>query len=323
MPDRMGDLDKCIIEEYAKCRAFYDKSHPNFKDRVHTEKAWMEIAAKLGYNANLLKERMYQLRNRYNLEKRKLETMRQEGEEPRCTWALYNLMTFLDGHIRPRKSYKAMMRRNQQRQQGNHMPSITRQHQQFIDSIAGNSECSLFELQRQQQENYQKMVNEAPAEVKAEYVYDSYGPIVDEIDEEDVANQQSPNGVENFINPTVLLGADDSKDETAENSEQKQSANVSELSQPQASTSQPTPYINVRHVDGMKRKHSEISGHHHDQFYLQNQLLARQNLERRTDKFNAFGHFMATSLAEMPEHRALELVAKFTIQLVNALGEKH
>lgn len=71
-----------------------------------------------------------------------------------------------------------MMRRNQQRQQGNHMPSITRQHQQFIDSIAGNSECSLFELQRQQQENYQKMVNEAPAEVKAEYVYDSYGPIV-------------------------------------------------------------------------------------------------------------------------------------------------
>lgn len=27
----------------------------------------------------------------------------------------------------------------------------------------------------------------------------------DEIDEEDVANQQSPNGVENFINPTVLL----------------------------------------------------------------------------------------------------------------------
>ncbi|XP_055676935.1 uncharacterized protein LOC129786127 isoform X2 [Lutzomyia longipalpis] len=317
MLDRMGDLDKCIIEEYAKCRAFYDKSHPNFKDRVHTEKAWMEIAAKLGYNANLLKERMYQLRNRYNLEKRKLETMRQEGEEPRCTWALYNLMTFLDGHIRPRKSYKAMMRRNQQRQ-GNHLPNIARQHQQYIDSIAGGSECSLFELQRQQQENYQKMV-EGPSDVKAEYIYDS-----DEVEEEDAANQQSPNGVENFINPTVVLGADDSKDDAAENSEQKQSANVSELSQPQASTSQPsTPYINVRNVDGLKRKHSEISGHHHDQMYLQNQLLNRHNFERRADKFNAFGHFMATSLAEMPEHRALELVAKFTIQLVNALGEKH
>lgn len=33
---------------------------------------------------------------------------------------------------------------------------------------------------------------------------------------------------------TICRGADDSKDETAENSEQKQSANVSELSQPQA-----------------------------------------------------------------------------------------
>ncbi|GAB0099231.1 uncharacterized protein DMENIID0001_150790 [Sergentomyia squamirostris] len=323
MLDTMGDLDKCIIEEYAKCRAFYDKSHPNFKDRVHTEKAWMEIAAKLGYNANLLKERMYQLRNRYNLEKRKLETMRQEGEEPRCTWALYNLMTFLDGHIRPRKSYKAMMRRQQQRQQGNHMPNLTRQHQQFLDSMAGNSECSLFELQRQQQESYQRMANsEAPTEVKAEYIYDSYGSIVDEMDEEDVANQQSPNGVENFINPTVVIGAEDSKDDSAENSEQqKNSANVSDLSQPQASTSQSNPYINVRHVDGMKRKHSELSVH--DQFYLQNQTINRQHYERRADKFNAFGHFMATSLAEMPENKALELVAKFTIQLVNALGEKH
>lgn len=61
----------------------------------------------------LLKDRIYQLRNRYNLEKRKVEHLRDSGESnARSTWPLFNNLTFLDGHIRPRKSYKSMMRRS-------------------------------------------------------------------------------------------------------------------------------------------------------------------------------------------------------------------
>lgn len=69
----------------------------------------------------LLKDRIYQLRNRYNLEKRKVEALRSEGLVQACsTWPLFNNLTFLDGHIRPRKSYKSMMRRS----------SVDRRHSQ-------------------------------------------------------------------------------------------------------------------------------------------------------------------------------------------------
>lgn len=55
---------------------------------------------------------MYQLRNRYNLEKRKVESLRNEGiRSPKSSWPLFAHLTFLDGHIRPRKSYKSMMKR--------------------------------------------------------------------------------------------------------------------------------------------------------------------------------------------------------------------
>lgn len=61
----------------------------------------------------LLKDRMYQLRNRYNLEKRKVENMRAEGQKnPKSSWPLFQNLNFLDGHIRPRKSYKTMMKRS-------------------------------------------------------------------------------------------------------------------------------------------------------------------------------------------------------------------
>lgn len=61
----------------------------------------------------LLKDRIYQLRNRYNLEKRKVESMRLDGIlEAKSSWPLFVHLTFLDGHIRPRKSYKSMMRRS-------------------------------------------------------------------------------------------------------------------------------------------------------------------------------------------------------------------
>ena len=59
---------------------------------------------------------MYQLRNRYNLEKRKVESLRLDGcKNPKSTWPLFRHLTFLDGHIRPRKSYKSMMKRSYNR----------------------------------------------------------------------------------------------------------------------------------------------------------------------------------------------------------------
>lgn len=55
---------------------------------------------------------MNQLRNRYNLEKRKIMSLKDDGiRNPKTSWPLFQHLGFLDNHIRPRKSYKGMMRK--------------------------------------------------------------------------------------------------------------------------------------------------------------------------------------------------------------------
>jgi hypothetical protein len=127
---KMGDLDVNLITLYARTPALYDKRNPFYKDKQYSERAWNDISAKLGYKGNhqnlidgddyadifndpfsveILKDRMLQLRNRYNLEKRKIEQMRSETcPNPKSTWALYKYLLFFDGHIKQRRSYKML-----------------------------------------------------------------------------------------------------------------------------------------------------------------------------------------------------------------------
>lgn len=126
---KMGDLDVNLITLYARTPALYDKRNPFYKDKQYSERAWNDISMKLGYKGNryrsdvdtsnteandpfsveILKDRMLQLRNRYNLEKRKIETMRSEVcPNPKSTWALYKYLLFFDGHIKQRRSYKML-----------------------------------------------------------------------------------------------------------------------------------------------------------------------------------------------------------------------
>lgn len=127
---KMGDLDVNLITLYARTPALYDKRNPFYKDKQYSERAWNDISMKLGYKGNhyrfgdvesshterndpfsveILKDRMLQLRNRYNLEKRKIETMRSEScPNPKSTWALYKYLLFFDGHIKQRRSYKML-----------------------------------------------------------------------------------------------------------------------------------------------------------------------------------------------------------------------
>lgn len=125
---KMGDLDVNLITLYARTPALYDKRNPFYKDKPYSERAWNDISMKLGYKGNryrtddvdvvnaddpfsveILKDRMLQLRNRYNLEKRKIEAMRSETcPNPKSTWALYKYLLFFDGHIKQRRSYKML-----------------------------------------------------------------------------------------------------------------------------------------------------------------------------------------------------------------------
>lgn len=67
-------------------------------------------------SVSLLKDRMLQLRNRYNLEKRRLEQLSLEHPHKimNSPWPLYNHLSFLSNHIRSRRSYKSMMTRSNQ-----------------------------------------------------------------------------------------------------------------------------------------------------------------------------------------------------------------
>ncbi len=105
----MSALDLKLINEFRLIPALYNRDNARFKDKAFVERAWKAIAKKLGYDVNILKDRMYQLRNRYNLEKRKLQSMQDDGvTNPKSMWPLFHNLNFLNGHIRQRKSYKMM-----------------------------------------------------------------------------------------------------------------------------------------------------------------------------------------------------------------------
>lgn len=103
----MSTIDLKLINEFRLVPALYDRNCKRFKDKAFVSNSWNNIAKKLRYNTNILKDRMCQLRNRYNLEKRKLQALREEGiTNPKSMWPLYHNLNFLSGHIKQRKSYK-------------------------------------------------------------------------------------------------------------------------------------------------------------------------------------------------------------------------
>ena len=60
---------------------------------------------------SILKDRILQLRNRYNLEKRRIEQLKEENptKQYESPWPLYDHLHFLSDHIRARRSYKKML----------------------------------------------------------------------------------------------------------------------------------------------------------------------------------------------------------------------
>lgn len=46
---KMGDLDINLITLYARTPALYDKRDSLYRDKQYAERAWNEIAEKLGY----------------------------------------------------------------------------------------------------------------------------------------------------------------------------------------------------------------------------------------------------------------------------------
>ncbi|XP_043652861.1 uncharacterized protein LOC122619792 [Drosophila teissieri] len=100
-----GEFDLSLIREYRSHSVLYDRNNKRFKDKLYVAQIWEEIAHKLGYDATSIRERMTTLRNRYNIEKRRVEN----GLSTQSSqWPLFESLQFLGDHIRPRRSFKNM-----------------------------------------------------------------------------------------------------------------------------------------------------------------------------------------------------------------------
>ncbi|KAH8382860.1 hypothetical protein KR009_005651, partial [Drosophila setifemur] len=98
-----GEFDLGLIQEYRSRPALYDRSNKRFKDKLYLAQQWEQMSHKLGYDATSLRDRMITLRNRYNIEKRRVENGLSTASSQ---WPLFESLQFLGDHIRPRRSFK-------------------------------------------------------------------------------------------------------------------------------------------------------------------------------------------------------------------------
>lgn len=118
-----------------------------------------------------VRDRINQLRNRYNLEKRKVDLQKADGYANACsTWPLFEHLRFLDSHIRPRKSYKALgrkprpvgrPRRNEFYKNDSYVMFNDRCATQYANPIA-------LQQQQQQQQEHQQLLQDQNIQIKSE-----------------------------------------------------------------------------------------------------------------------------------------------------------
>ncbi|KAL5274053.1 hypothetical protein ACFFRR_000670 [Megaselia abdita] len=264
----MGDLDVNLIREFESRPAFYDRNDMYYKDKIYCENGWEEISNALGYDVSLLKDRMLQLRNRYNLEKRRLEQLSLENPHKQMTspWPLYNHLSFLSNHIRSRRSYKSMMTRSNPMEMMMYSNSNSNQGSPGMDMLGGMD----HHYAPEHFESFEDI------QIKHEKMEDC-----DKSNSEQPVQNTSSKGGETDNRPMPHL--------------QHHSTNV--FREPPLKRSFPVQQTPK---------------------YYGPPAPKRQKFEGRSEKFEAFGKFLSTSLCDLPESKALELVQKFTNDLVKA-----
>ncbi|KAB0797177.1 hypothetical protein PPYR_08171 [Photinus pyralis] len=76
----------------------YDKNHPQYKAKKVKAEVWNEVAKEINLTANECEQRWKSLRERYGRE-RKLRHV----DQNRKKWVYFDILNFLDGHIKARR----------------------------------------------------------------------------------------------------------------------------------------------------------------------------------------------------------------------------
>lgn len=303
----MSEFDINLIREFESRPGFYDRNSRHFKDKIYNAQAWQDISNLLGYDVALLKDRMLQLRNRYNLEKRRLENLAEEHPDKiiQSQWPLYEHLHFLSDHIRPRRSYKRM---------------LTRPLGEFHNSISNQSSSSGTNFS-----NANNNANGLPV-VKLENGFE-------EDDSEDNSNPDDFDIDLHFdASNSVCADLDGAADSPTTNgngpangaggpSDGNRTNNTSKTIPPPLVLKP----ISVKNIDSMRSiapKENVRRFPSAAPSFLREKRICLETTTR-VQKFDAFGKFVTSSLIELPSEKALKLVEKFTSDIVKVLIEKN
>ncbi|CAG9804402.1 unnamed protein product [Chironomus riparius] len=284
---KMGDLDINLITLYARTPALYDKRNPFYKDKQYSERAWNDISMKLGYKVEILKDRMLQLRNRYNLEKRKIEGTRTEtSPNPKSSWPLYKYLLFFDGHIKQRRSYK-MLKKIQDAEadkaRSDHRGETSSQANSSANESFHGDISMLSKLIRDRSESLN-------TEIKNEEDSD-----LDMVEAIPILNENSSdNQIFNYNNANGAKNGNDA----CSTSSYKMTNSVDNNSNgpPQMTMIPQHPYAATTSTpfDGFS------------------------SLDKKFNKYNAFGQFIAASLADLSDEKATDVMQRITMEIFAA-----
>ncbi|EDV41901.1 uncharacterized protein Dana_GF17699 [Drosophila ananassae] len=273
-----GEFDLGLIREYRSRPVLYDRSNKRFKDKLYVAQQWEQMSHKLGYDATSLRDRMITLRNRYNIEKRRVEN----GLSTQASqWPLFESLQFLGDHIRPRRSFKNMSRNDDDEEQYgmDDQSDSNGQNMSIKDEMEDESE--IFDCE--QTLPVTTVLGIPPNS-------DETNKSQRQSNGSDMANGKGYNHfAENFQNrhqPEYIISSP-----VVPKSINKRSAALDE------------PAIKRRAVQNMGMP----------SFYP---TPAPPPLPASYAKFHGFGEFMVHSLCDMPMTTALRLVQKFTRELV-------
>lgn len=102
-----NEFDLTLIQHFKRHPVFYDCKHPKHRNREYTNRVWSRIADDLNMPINQIKTRINQLRNRYNFEKKRLQSLQQvdytRSNTPR--WTLYKHLNFLSDYVKAEAPY--------------------------------------------------------------------------------------------------------------------------------------------------------------------------------------------------------------------------
>ncbi|XP_068155936.1 transcription factor Adf-1 [Drosophila tropicalis] len=284
-----GEFDLGLIREFRSRPALYDRSNKRFKDKPHVAQLWLQISNKLGYDVTMLRERMITLRNRYNIEKRRVEN---GITTVNSQWPLFETLHFLADHIRSRRSFKNISKNDDDEEPFD------------VEEYHSDSNGQMASIKDELEQEYD------------EYDCEQQLPVTT------VLSIPHSSDVKTHLNGGDLTALNGDK-----NSHSNSSTGIITRRQQEvigSALKTPSKRPATEELEKQEQQHQpSMSKRRFDQSTsaYSNTLASAPSADAVTNsiayaKFHGFGEFMTHSLTELPLPTALRLVQKFTREIV-------